>query len=133
MEECIYKTRSSLFNFDLFLTLALSVFGFFIHWFLGTLMLVLTLIMASSILSVRIYLFKDRIEMKNGFVLKTFHKSMPLENAKTVTYTSSLVGKLLNYGDVTVGTYNATDGFTLKGVKNAKILSENIKSLMYEK
>jgi hypothetical protein len=96
-------------------------------------MLILTLIMASSILSVRIFLFKDRIEMKNGFVLKTFHKSMPLENAKTVTYSGSLLGKLLNYGDVTIGTYNATDGFTLKGVKNAKQLSENIKALMYEK
>lgn len=133
MEECLYKTRSSLFNFDLFLTLIMSVLGFFIHIFLGVILSILSIIMASSILSVRIFLYKDRIEMKNGIVLKTFHKSMPLENAKTVTYTSSLLGKLLNYGDVTIGTYNATDGFTLKGVKNAKILSENIKSLMYEK
>lgn len=133
MDGYLYKTGSSIFNFDLFLTLVLSIFGFFIHIALGLIMIVLTVFMASSILSVRIFLYKDRIELKNGLFLKTFCKSMPLENAKTVTYSSGLMGKILNYGDVTIGTYNATDGFTLKGVRNAKLLSENIKTLLYEK
>ena len=132
MEECLYKTRVSLWNLDIFLYFVIDVFAWFIHYILGILFFVLLVGWIVSVVGMRIYVYKDRIEYKAGFIFKTFSKSMPINKATTITYSSDLLGKIFSYGDIVIGTYNDLDGFRLKGVKNAKMLCENIKSLMYD-
>ena len=78
------------------------------------------------------YVYGDRIEYKVGFILKTSTKLMPLRNVSVVNYSSDLIGKIFNYGDILIGTYDRRDSISIKGVKNAKILTENIKILMHK-
>lgn len=132
MDECIYKTRVSLWNLDIFLYFIIDVFAWFIHYVLGIVFLVLLVGWILSVIGMRIYVYKDRIEYKAGFILKTFSKTMAIDKATTITYSSDLLGKIFNYGDIVIGTYNDFDSFRLKGVKNAKMLCENVKTLMYE-
>ena len=131
MEEYLYKTRVSLWNLDIFLYFVIDVFAWFIHYALGIVFFVFLVGWIVSVVGMRIYVYKDRIEYRAGFIFKTFSKSMPINKATTITYSSDLLGKIFNYGDIVIGTYNDLDGFRLKGVKNAKMLCENVKLLMY--
>jgi len=133
MNNYLYKTRGTLIDSDLLVYLLGIVFGWIIHFGVGLIVLALFLFRIISILSMRVYIYRDRVEYKTGFIIKTFTKSMPLSNVTMVSYSSDLLGKIFNYGDIIIGTYNSYDSFVLKGLKNAKMLSENIKSLMYEK
>lgn len=130
MSNYIYKTRVSLFNLDLFLIFVLCVFSWFINFWICLATFILFVFWLVNIISMRIYVYENRIEYKAGFILKTYTKSMPINHAVTVTYSSGLLGKIFNYGDVIIGTYNNLDGFRLNGVKNVKMLCENINVLI---
>jgi hypothetical protein len=109
------------------------IFGWIVNVWVGIIITIFLAFWVVSIVGMRIIVYKDKIEYKVGFFLKTFSKSMPIDKACTITYTSDIFGKIFNYGDIIIGAYNHLDGFKLKGVKNAKMLCENVKALMYGK
>jgi len=128
----LYKTRMSLINLDVFLLFVIDVFAWFLNFWAGIIFLFLLFFLIINIISMRMYVYEDRIEYKVGFVLKTYTKSMSLNKISIVSYSSDVFGKLFNYGDIIIGTYNEKDNFNLKGMKNAKMLTENIKELVFK-
>ena len=126
----LYKTRVSLINIDVFLLFIIDVLTWFIHPILGLAFLFLFVLWIINIIGMRMYVYEDRIEYKVGFILKTSTKVMPLRNISVINYSSDLIGKIFNYGDIVIGTYDSRDSINVKGVKNAKMLTENIKLLM---
>lgn len=128
----LYKTRVSLVNLDVILLFVISILAFFINVFAGVIIFVLFLFWVISIVSMRIYVYEDRIEYKTGIIIKTYSKTMPLKNVSVINYSSDILGKIFNYGDIVIGTFNVNDSFNIKGVKNAKMLCENLKALLYK-
>ena len=129
-KDYLYKSRVSLLNFDLLFTLIISVLGFVIHPILGLCMLFIFFIHVINAISNRIFVYEDRIEYKIGFFLKTSSKMMPLRNISVINCSCSIFGKILNYGDIFISTYDRAEGINIKNVKNAKMLTENIKTLI---
>lgn len=132
MNEYLYKTRCSLFTSDIIFAFLLFVFSIFIHPILVVLTFISLAFQVVSVIGTRVLVYEDRIEYRIGFILKTSSKTLPLNKTCAVTYSSTLLGKLFNFGDISIGSYNDFDGITLRGVKNAKMLSENLKSLIYK-
>ena len=130
MKKCLYKARGSLFNSNILCTLILAMVSVFFHYIIALLSFILLVTSILSCLSDRVYVYEDKIVYKRGIILKTSYRMMPLRNVCSVTYNSSIFGKLLNYGDVIIGTYNNQDSFVLIGISKAKMLCENISSLI---
>ena len=130
MKKCLYKARGSFFNSGILSTLILAVISIFFHYIIALLAFILLVVSVLNCLSDRVYVYEDKIVYKHGILLKTSYKMMPLRNVCSVTYNSSLFSKILNYGDVIIGTYNNQDSFVLIGIRNAKMLAENITSLI---
>jgi hypothetical protein len=130
MGEYLYKTRGSLFTFSMLILEICVCISFFISPILGCVSIFLLAITIINILSLRVYVYKDRVVYKTGIILKTSSKVMPLRKVCVVTYNSSIWGKIFNYGDIIIGTYNDIDSFVMPSIKNAKMFSENINSLL---
>ena len=130
MKKWLYKARGSFFNSGILSTLILAVISIFFHYIIALLAFILLVVSVLNCLSDRVYVYEDKIVYKHGILLKTSYKMMPLRNVCSVTYNSSLFSKILNYGDVIIGTYNNQDSFVLIGIRNAKMLAENITSLI---
>lgn len=130
MKKCLYKARGSLFNSGILSTLILALVAVFLNYIIALLAFGLLVMSILNCLSDCVYVYEDKVVYKRGIILKTSYRMMPLRNVCSVTYNSSIFGKILNYGDVIIGTYNNQDSFVLIGISNAKILAENITSLI---
>ena len=56
-----------------------------------------------------------------------------LKDVSSVTYTSNVIGKLFNFGDITAVAYTMDGGINIRGVKNAKMFVDNIMVLITNK
>lgn len=130
-DNYLYKTRVSLVNLDVFLLAIIAVFAFFVNVWIGLAVFCVLMFWIISMVSMRMYIYEDRIEYRAGYILKTYVKRLPLKNISVISYSSDFVGKIFNYGSIVIGTYNEKDSISLKGMKNAKMLVTNIKALIY--
>lgn len=130
MNECLYKSRMSLVNLDVILLLCVSIIGAFVNLWICLGFSILFLIGVISMLGTRICVYEDRIVYKAGFLLKTSEKTIFLKNISLVSYSSDLLGKIFKYGDIIIATYSERYSFNLKGMKNAKMLCDNINILL---
>lgn len=133
MDNYLYKTRMSLINLDVFLMLILSCVSFFVNIWCGVLACLLLFFWCVFIIGTRIYVYQDKVVYKVGFFLKTSVKILKVDTISMVSYSNSLFGKIFNYGDVIISSYNENSSFSLKGMKNAKMLCENICELINKK
>ena len=129
MENYLYKTRATFISLDLLFYIVLNIFAWFIHYWLGIATLFFVVIQVVNIVFSRVYIYSDKIEYKVGLISSS-EKIIPINKTCAITYSSGFLGKLFNFGDIIVGTYNALDGIRIKNVKNARMLCENIKSLI---
>ena len=128
--DYLYKTRVSLVNLDVILLFVIDVIAWLFYPILGVAFFILLVFWIIIFVGMRMYVYEDRIEYKVGFILKTSNKVMPLRNVSVINYSSDLIGRIFNYGDILIGAYDRRDSISIKGVNNAKILTENIKILM---
>ena len=126
MKQCIYKTRMSLFNLDVILWGIISVILSFINIYLFMLSFVVLIFWVLFIVGTRICLYEDKIEYRVGFILKTSVSTIFIKNISFVNCSQDLLGKIFHYGDIIIATYNEKYSFTIKRMKNAKMLIDNI-------
>lgn len=129
----LYKSRVSLFDLDILIWLVVCVFGFFLSPIIGVLAVLVLLFWVVNTVGMRIYVYEDKLEYKAGFILKVSSKTLLLKNVSSISYSTDLIGRIFNYGDVVVSTYSETAGISIKKVKNAKMLVENINELLRNK
>ena len=130
MKQCIYKTRMSLFNLDVILWGIISVILSFINIYLFMLSFVVLIFWVLFIVGTRICLYEDKIEYRVGFILKTSVSTIFIKNISFVNCSQDLLGKIFHYGDIIIATYNEKYSFTIKRMKNAKMLIDNINILI---
>lgn len=130
MGQCIYKSRMSLFNLDIILWSVISVILYFVNIYFFLFAVAVLICWIFFMLGTRICLYEDKIEYRVGFVVKTSVSTVLIKNISFVSFSQDLLGRIFHYGDVVIGTYNEKYSFTLKGMKNAKMLVENINVLI---
>lgn len=133
MKKCIYKSRMSLFNLDIFLWGIISIILFYIHFYVFLFGIMILMLWIVFIIGTRICVYEDKIEYRVGFVLKTSVSTILIRNITFVSCSQTLLGKLLNFGDIVIGTYNEEYSISIKGMKNAKMLTDNINILINNK
>ena len=129
----LYKSRVSLFDLDILIWVIVCIFGFLLNIIIGILAFLVLLFWVFSIVGMRIYVYEDRIQYKAGFILKTSSKIVQLKKVASISYSSDLIGRVFNYGDVVISTYSEKEGISLRRVKNAKMLVDNINELLKDK
>ena len=132
LKNYLYKTRMSLFNFDFVFLCIVCFLAYIVNKWAGLASLLLFTFWTINIITMRVYVYENFIEYKAGVFINTYTKTIPMRNVGTIKYKSSVIGKILNYGDVVLNTYNGVEYLNLKGVKNAKMFCENVKVLMLE-
>ena len=130
MKQCIYKTRMSLFNLDIILWGIISIILAFINIYLFLFSFVVFMFWVLFIVGTRICVYEDKIEYRVGFVLKTSVSTILIKNISFVNCSQDLLGKIFHYGDIVIATYSEKYSFTIKGIKNAKMLIDNINILI---
>ena len=130
MGQCIYKSRMSLFNLDIILWSIISVILYFVNIYFFLFAIAVLVCWIFFMLGTRICLYEDKIEYRVGFVVKTSVSTVLIKNISFVSLSQNLLGRMFHYGDVVIGTYNEKYSFTLKGMKNAKMLADNINILI---
>ena len=128
--NCLYSTRMVVFD-GVFLFWIVAVLGaFFIHFILGVLVGLSFISNCIRALTTRVYVFDNRIEYKTGFILSISKRTILFRSVSAVDYSSGLIGKCLNYGNVIVYGYNDGATVNIRNVKNARMLVSNIQELL---
>ena len=85
-----------------------------------------------SIVSMRIYLYEDKIVFKTGLFIKCSTKTVPINVITCVECTTNVIGKIFHYGDIYLGSVSGKSSFILKNIKEAQMFCENVNEILYK-